>query len=357
MTHSAPHNAKLRKFASMMPAFFVGLLNRISSIDLPLAPSAACFSAIKRFMALKRSRNTSTDSFVISVYENRQTHLIWFQTFSKYILSFVCKIKLKQFRNLCTIVNIWFCRHFALWWEFTLMRGVCFVGLIFFYTCFVSKSKFYTPWIEWTSQDIISVYVDGGWFKPLNDFHLSPFVPVNTFSKHNKALNALLWYGAFFVIAKQTVTVNGKILLENIFILFPIQFNNVNIYNRLNDFQKVLQTLQITFRIEYRSIVTKFTTHTTEWEESVRFDMCCQCMRMYACAFSVPCTHAQRNSYTLISLSLSLILVILRSANVKHMSQLGLIFHHVSVFLLIDSHKAAFNSLQNKAVRTISLQF
>lgn len=67
MTQSAPHNAKLRKLASMIPAFFVGLLKRSSSIDLPLAPSAACFSAIKRFMALRRSRNTSTDSFVISI--------------------------------------------------------------------------------------------------------------------------------------------------------------------------------------------------------------------------------------------------------------------------------------------------
>lgn len=72
-------------------------------------------------------------------------------------------------------------------------------------------------------------------------------------------------------------------------------------------------------------------------------------MRMYASAFNVPCTHA----HTRISLSLSVILFILCSANVKHMPQFCLIFHHVSVFLLIDSYKTAFNT----AVRTILFQF
>lgn len=70
ITHRITQSAKLRKLASIMPVFFVVLLNeRMSSTDW-FFPAAACFSAIKRFIATRRSRRTSTDSVEISRIEN-----------------------------------------------------------------------------------------------------------------------------------------------------------------------------------------------------------------------------------------------------------------------------------------------
>lgn len=63
MTQRAPHNAKLKKFASIIPAFLVVLLKRISSM---LWPFVVCFSAMSLFIALNFSRRTSTDSEEIS---------------------------------------------------------------------------------------------------------------------------------------------------------------------------------------------------------------------------------------------------------------------------------------------------
>lgn len=154
MTQSAPHNAKLRKFASMMPAFFVGLLNRMSSIDLPLAPSAACFSAIKRFMALKRSRNTSTDSFVISADKNRpKTHFSWFVTlfqnlFYQFLQNSIQTISKFEYHRQDLVLQT--C-CFVIRFYFILLTGVRFGQkyCFSFTACFVSKSKFCTPRLNW----------------------------------------------------------------------------------------------------------------------------------------------------------------------------------------------------------------
>lgn len=141
MTQSAPHNAKLRKLASMIPAFFVGLLKRSSSIDLPLAPSAACFSAIKRFMALRRSRNTSTDSFVISIDKIDEKLIRFFlsSSFQNYVYF---KMKTIFFFSNIPSSTFGFADIFAC--DFISMTDV-FKELLLFLHSFLVKSKFCTP--------------------------------------------------------------------------------------------------------------------------------------------------------------------------------------------------------------------
>lgn len=62
MTPNALHNAKLRKFASMMLAFLCGRLNSTSSIVWLLALDDACFWCNAFFIWLNRSRNRFTFS-------------------------------------------------------------------------------------------------------------------------------------------------------------------------------------------------------------------------------------------------------------------------------------------------------
>lgn len=104
--------------------------------------------------------------------------------------------------------------------------------------------------------------------------------------------------------------------------------------------RKVLQTLQITFRIEYRTNIENFTTHGgvrgigSSWYVCVRAVIVCECVQRSFCTCSTK--QLPRISLSL-SLSISVTLVNLLSTNVIRLHQLCLTFQHFSVFLITVS--------------------
>lgn len=155
-----------------------------------------------------------------------------------------------------------------------------------FYTCFVSKSKFYTPLIELNeSVRMSSQCMEDG----LNHRTILTSVllsPSAFFPNHNKSLNAFSRRSHFYYQTTENVTKNSKIFMENICILFHIitkQCKHLHSTHWVSMKSFANLANNISYWIPHQLYRIKFTTHNGV--ERNRFDLMgavivCGCMRV-----------------------------------------------------------------------------